>query len=277
MNCLPVSFAVLLWAGWLQAQAPSQPAPEPLPVLILTGQRDRYHDFKDTTARIRGILEETGRFTVKVNEEPRGLSAATLSPYLAIIINYMDSGQPEKRFGPASEQALLDYVSHGGGLILLHASLGSFRTWPEYEKLAGGVYRPGHGRHGARQDIPVRIEAPDHPVMRGLRSPLIHYADELYAGMLFPGVAGFTLLASAWDDHSLYKPADRARLVGPGAQVPVVWTVSFGKGRVYACTLGHDAEIQRSRTYTTLLSRGTEWAATGDVTLPIPIELQRRP
>ena len=54
----------------------------------------------------------------------------------------------------------------------------------------------------------------------------------------------------------------------------MVWTISFGKGRVFTCLLGHvmgeDASGLRCVGFQTLMCRGSEWAATGEVTLPIP-------
>ena len=54
-------------------------------------------------------------------------------------------------------------------------------------------------------------------------------------------------------------------------------TVAYGKGRVFHDTLGHVGATQKepivgmnSVDYIVLLQRGTEWAATGSVTIPVP-------
>ena len=54
-------------------------------------------------------------------------------------------------------------------------------------------------------------------------------------------------------------------------------TVVYGKGRVFHDTLGHVGATQKepivgmnSVDYIVLLQRGTEWAATGSVTIPVP-------
>jgi len=274
MNYQKFSWLAVL-AFSLSALAQVAP-PAKLSILILTGQRDTYHEWVATTAMMKSILEATGRFEVKMNEEPRDIGAGTLAHYDAILINYLDRGLPERGFGPRTEAALLEFVRSGKGLLLPHYTLGSFRYWEEFEQLAGGVYRPGFGGHGARQDVPVKLRDENHPITKGLKSPLPHYQDELYAHMRFRGAPGFHLLASAWDDHSLYKEAERKTLSGPGTETPVLWTVPYGKGRVVGYTLGHDAEIMRSRTYGVLLTRSLEWAASGEVTIAIPKELQKQ-
>jgi type 1 glutamine amidotransferase len=58
---------------------------------------------------------------------------------------------------------------------------------------------------------------------------------------------------------------------------PVLFTVRYGEGRIFHTTLGHVAldendapESVRCVGFATTLLRGAEWAATGNVTLPLP-------
>ena len=55
-----------------------------------------------------------------------------------------------------------------------------------------------------------------------------------------------------------------------GANEPMLWTIDYGKGRVFVTALGHDGEVVQTPAFTTTYARGAEWAATGKVTLPIP-------
>ncbi len=55
---------------------------------------------------------------------------------------------------------------------------------------------------------------------------------------------------------------------GSGEHEPLLMTIQFGNGRVFHTTLGHDAEAIKGMAFQVTLQRGTEWAATGDVTLP---------
>jgi hypothetical protein len=38
--------------------------------------------------------------------------------------------------------------------------------------------------------------------------------------------------------------------------------------------MGHDTEAMKSAGFVTTLARGTEWAASGKVTLPVPPEMR---
>ena len=86
------------------------------------------------------------------------------------------------------------------------------------------------------------------------------------------------MLATAFDDHSLYQASRTdARapqpLDGPGANEPMLWTVDYGKGRVFVTALGHDVDQVQTPAFMTTFARGAEWAATGAVTLPVPAAL----
>jgi hypothetical protein len=49
--------------------------------------------------------------------------------------------------------------------------------------------------------------------------------------------------------------------------------VPFGKGRVFTTLLGHDGTSLAHAGSAAALGRGTEWAATGKVTIAAPKEL----
>jgi type 1 glutamine amidotransferase len=57
---------------------------------------------------------------------------------------------------------------------------------------------------------------------------------------------------------------------GTGEHEPMIWTVAYGKGRVFHTPMGHDLEGMRCIGFVATLQRGTEWATTGKVTVPLP-------
>jgi hypothetical protein len=56
----------------------------------------------------------------------------------------------------------------------------------------------------------------------------------------------------------------------------MLWTTQYGRGRVFVTALGHDVGSLGSPGFQTTFARGAEWAATGDVTLPVPADLAER-
>ena len=57
---------------------------------------------------------------------------------------------------------------------------------------------------------------------------------------------------------------------GSGEHEPLLMTVSYGQGRVFHTALGHGMEAIKCVGFAVTLQRGTEWAATGKVTIPVP-------
>jgi len=248
--------ALLLGATSL---APAQaPAPK-IQALIITGQNG--HDWRAATPVLRSILDATGKFDVRVTEEFRGAGPETLAPYDVVILNYYESRKPELRWGERADTALVNYVRSGKGLVLYHFSIAAFDGWTEFEKMSGGNWRPNNGHHSARHDFTVQIKDTDNPITRGLQASYPQTNDELYANLKWQPEGSYHVLATAWDDHSLYRPNEKQPIPGSGINQPVLWTVNYEKGRVFVTALGHDPDAMKSAVFTTTLARGTEWAA----------------
>ena len=96
--------------------------------------------------------------------------------------------------------------------------------------------------------------------MKGLPAVWMHQNDELYGLMRGPG-KNMTILATAHSD-----PNNR----GTGNEEPMLMVLSFGKGKIFHTTLGHDPVALSCIGFITTFQRGTEWAATGKVTQKVP-------
>ncbi len=254
----------------------------PLKVLLVDGQNN--HAWQQTTPVLKTILEEHGLATVDVATSPaKGEDMSKFKPdfaaYQVVVSNYNGA-----LWAPETQAAFEKYVSGGGGFVSVHAANNSFSEWKAYNEMIGvGGWggrneksgpllrlRDGQwaadttagsaGHHGPQHEFLMVTRAPSHPIMAGLPAKWMHGKDELYDHLRGPA-QNVTVLASAFSD-----PAKG----GSGEDEPLLMTISYGKGRVFHTALGHALEATNCVGFATTLQRGTEWAATGQVTQKVP-------
>ncbi|HPD16345.1 MAG TPA: ThuA domain-containing protein [Planctomycetota bacterium] len=286
-HCLAVAACAAL-ALALVSQAT---AAEKINLLIIDGQHN--HNWKATTPVVKDLLAKTERFNVDVvTTPPKGAPAdewdkfkPDFSKYQVVLMNYAGEG-----WAPEINTALAKFVEGGGGLVFYHAAVFAFPQWPEWNKMMGMGWRaPGFGDrvaldddgklvkmakgegpgggHGPAHAFEVIVRDKEHPVMKGLPEKWMHVKDELYHGMRGP-CENMAILATAFSSKEGK---------GTGMHEPMVWTVAYGKGRVFVSVLGHDPASTAVPDAATLLCRGAEWAATGQVTIPVPAEFTTTP
>ena len=253
-----------------QAEAPK------IKTLIVDGQNN--HDWKSTTPLLKKALEDSGLFTVDVATSPPGDTAGfkpDFAAYQAIVSNYNGRDWPKD-----TQQALIDFVKNGGGLVIVHAANNSFGNWKEYNEMIGlggwggrneksGPYLRlrdgkftrdttpgGGGSHGAQHDFQVVVRNADHPITKGMPAAWLHASDELYDRLRGPA-ENITVLATAFAD---------TKQGGSGEHEPMIFTIDYGKGRVFHTPMGHSPHAMQCVGFITTLQRGSEWAATGKVT-----------
>ncbi len=265
---------------WLVLAAVAVAAP-PYKALIVTGQNG--HDWKGTTPVLKKVLEDSGLFTVDVATCPPGKDTSGFKPdfkaYDVVVSNYQGAAWPEE-----TKKALVDYVKGGGGLVIYHFALASFPDWKEYNEMIGlggwggrtekaGPYVrwvdgkivrqqiPGRtGSHGPMQPFQVVIREPNHPITQGLPEKFMQVPDELYGWLRGPA-ENLTVLATA------FATKEKG---GAHEHEPILFTIGYGKGRVFQNALGHTPKELKSVAFIVTFQRGAEWAASGKVTQKVP-------
>jgi type 1 glutamine amidotransferase len=278
-------FRIAFLGGILLGGMDAGAASGPIRVMLLDGASGgSYHNWRATTPVLKAELEETGLFAVTVVTAPGSDGDFSnfkpeFDKYQVIVSNY---DAPE---WPANlRKELEEYMTGGGGLVVVHAADNAFPNWAEYNLMIGvGGWRgrneqagpmwyfkdgkmvsdvsPGSaGAHGARLPFQVVTRAPEHPIMKGLPAAWMHAPDELYATLRGPG-KNMTVLATAHSD-----PNNK----GTGRDEPMLMVLRYGKGRIFHTTMGHDVAALSCVGFITTFQRGTEWAATGKVSQKVP-------
>lgn len=277
----------IVLAGLVVSLVSSAGGAEKIKVLIIDGQSN--HNWAKMTPCMKETLLSVGRFTVDVstlpsNKEPNEKWAQwkpQFAKYDVVVSNYNDGGKC--RWPKERREEFEKFISQGGGLVVVHAADNSSTDWPAYNLMIavggwggrrpkdGSLLRKKDGKwvpdpapkgrsgsHGRGWEYLIETEAPDHPIMKGIPAKWKHAKEELYNSMRGP-CKNVTVLASAFSKQT--KVAE-----------PMVMVIEYGKGKVFHTTLGHVGSLAPIQCvgFQTLLVRGTEFVATGKVTIPVP-------
>ena len=139
-------------------------------------------------------------------------------------------------------QPLLEAVQSGVGLAGCHGGLGdSFRQETEYQFMVGGQWVAHPGNDGRLYTVNIIDQ---NPITEGLKD--FEVRSEKYYMHVDPAMR--VMATTAFEDYG-------------DAIVPVTWTKTYGKGRVFYTSLGHHADIVAMPQTMQMMERGMLWAA----------------
>lgn len=270
---------ILLFSGSIMAKSN-------INVLYITGHTDKYHSCEDASEYLVPLLKEQDIFNTEVYTMGINLHEGSIDfeKYDVVVLNINQVVWDE-----TVKSDFVNYVSSGGGLVVMHEADNAFPEWREYNRMIGlagwgdrdkeagpyyywkdGVFVKDYetsgpcGWHGQRVPFMINVRQSMHPIMKNLPSAWLHINDELYGNLRGPA-ENMEVLATGFSDE---------KTGGSGKEEPVLFTVAYGKGRVFHCVLGHtskgDNKALQNVGYQLVYVRGVEWAATGDVTIALP-------
>jgi type 1 glutamine amidotransferase/thioredoxin-like negative regulator of GroEL len=142
----------------------------------------------------------------------------------------------------------MDFVKGGKGIIGVHAATDNFYAWPQKKihewpegmEMMGGIFT-GHP-WTAGGTWAFKIDDPDHPLMAAFKGKGFKISDEIYRTdpPLYSRSKQRVLMSLDMSDPTTrnvkeFKPTD--------VDTGITWIKTWGKGRVFYCSLGHNDPI----------------------------------
>jgi uncharacterized protein len=244
-------FAVLI-ASFAKADSPSgarqSPDAKAIRVLVVTG--GCCHDYEFQTKAMQLAAKEQGvavEWTV-VNEGGKGTRAEIglydkadwAAGYDVVIHN--------ECFADTDDSDYIRRITtphyNGVNAVVIHCAMHTYRSAKidDWREFLGVTSR--HHEHQSK--YPVKLEKPDHPIMKGFPTDYKTPMDELYiVEKVWPNT---TVLASTASEKT-------------GDIQPVFWTNQYGKARVFGTTYGHSNDTFSDPIFLKTLIQGVVWAS----------------
>jgi len=212
--------------------------PKPINALLLSG--GGYHDYAVQIPLLTSNISHRVQIKFDVSYNLDRLTNALFAQDYDVIVYDVCFDDVD--------QTILDnalrVIREGKPAVMIHCAVHAFRRsaevreWENSVGMRSKVHDPFHSFQTEKVD-------PQNPILKGFPDHWRTSGDELYQ-----------TIEMTENSHPLLKvksPQD-------GREHIVCWTHTYGKGRVFATTLGHDLHTSQSPDYVLLLSRGLLWA-----------------
>jgi type 1 glutamine amidotransferase len=185
--------------------------------------------------------QKTGAFEVTVcTDDYSVFTPEKLAQFDAVCLNNTTHLKFDPKETPERCNALMDFVKGGKGIIGVHAATDNFYEWPEGQEMMGGKFT-GHP-WGGGGTWAVKIDEPDHPLTAVFQGKGFKINDEIYRTEppLYSREKQLVLMSLDMSDPTTrnvngFIPTD--------VDTGISWIKTWGKGRVFYCSLGHNDHI----------------------------------
>jgi len=211
--------------------------------LIIWGGWDG-HSPLQSVEKFAPFLQASG-FEVRMENSLDVLLDADYLKTVSLIVPCWTMGE----LSPEQEKGLLEAVRAGTGTAGWHGGMGdAFRNCTTYQWMTGGQFVAHPGNFIRYQ---VRLTDHEHPITRGLSD--FEVESEQYYMHTDPGNQVLAVTTFSGEHENAPWIA--------GTVMPVVWTRTWGEGRVFYISIGHQPSEFDIPEVGEIIRRGLLWAA----------------
>jgi len=225
-------------------------------------------------AALEIMAAKTGAYEAVLSNDISLFEAHNLAQFDAVVFNNTNNEiflpenyaelTPEEKveaeaYDALLKQNLVDYLSRGGGLMVIHAGVASFRKWPEFGNIIGARFDNHPWNSGSK--VTLKIEEPEHPLTQAFEAQHFEISDEIYQLKGPYSRDEVRVLLSIDVDKTNMNVGGIHR---KDLDFPITYIKSYGKGRVFYCALGHQHDLFWNPVILRHLLDGVQYA-TGDL------------
>ncbi len=183
--------------------------------------------------------QKTGAFDVVITDDYSVFTVENLRQFDAVCLNNTTGLKFNPKENPERCKALMDFVKGGKGIVGVHAATDNFNQWPEAQEMMGGKFT-GHP-WGGGGTWAIKIDQPDHPLMKAFKGKGFKIKDEIYRTEppLYSREKQLVLMSLDMSDENTQKRSEKSS----DADTGTAWVKTWGEGRVFYCSLGHNDDI----------------------------------
>ena len=238
--------------GLMLLNTPAEVQAAPKKILVITQSAGFRHQpviraGKDT-CQVERVLAEIGKqsgvfTTVNSQNAIQSITRENLKQFDGIFFYttgmLLPAGDPR--------DALMEFIQSGKGFVGAHSATDTFKKYDNYVKMINGTFA-GHpwtagGTNGFTNHEPT------HPTVAMLGKEFM-WKDEIYQYNNFDPTVVRVLFSLNMAKSKPQMPY----------HVPVCWVRSFGKGRVFFTSLGHNGSTWENETFHKHLIEGFKWS-----------------
>lgn len=244
------------WLNKIEGLAPAVPRVTDVDkrkIMVFSRATGYYHwTIPHNIAILKILAKKSNAFEIHVGYDISNFEKKQLKKYDAVILNnsnpkpeqrnlFLDLLQENTSYSDAQiatearkyEQNLIEYVSNGGGLVLLHGGIVVQNNSMEFSKMTGGSF----DYHPKQQQMHLKEVDMNHPLIKAFKGKGYIHTDEPY------------FFKNAYFSYNfrplLYFETDKIEGLRTAVDYKrnyVAWIKRHGKGRVFYTSPSHNAQ-----------------------------------
>jgi type 1 glutamine amidotransferase len=222
-------------------------------LLVLSGGK---HPYDESTPVLEKFLKAAGH-AVEVTEDAGVLTSSRIGDVDCVVFN--TRREDDLTLQESERTALTQLVGGGKAFVCIHISGCRPEAWPEYHDITGGGWVTGTSFHPSYGQVTVNVKNSGHPCAQDIEDFVTN--DELYMGLALK--PGNDVFLTADSEAGTYQWGGQPTPM-PSGTFPLAWTRTYGSGRVFKTTLGHNGLSFETPQFQRLILNGVSWATARD-------------